>query len=812
MTQKEFKKRFLSARRKIIAGEFSHLNDMQQKAVMATEGPLLLLAGAGSGKTTVIINRIANILKYGRASDSDEIPPYATEAELELLEAFADKTSEEIPDDIKNICALDNAEPWRVMAITFTNKAADELKSRLENILGEQALDIWASTFHSACVRILRRDIDRLGIYNRNFTIYDTMDSQSLIKRIIRDMELDEKMFPPRTVLTYISNAKDRMQTAGDYINEVYKTQDIRKKQIGEIYREYSKRMREANALDFDDLILIAVKMLSEHEDVREYYSSKFKYVLVDEYQDTNKLQYNLVRLLAGKWKNICVVGDDDQGIYKFRGASIENILSFEDQYRNCRVIRLEQNYRSTGNILDAANAVISMNVARKGKELWTKNERGDLITLYRADNESDEAQYVAAHILEGFSQGLNWRDFAVLYRMNAQSNQLEYAFKRNGIPYRVIGGTKFFDRAEIKDMLAYLCVINNTSDDLRLLRIINNPPRGIGAKTVDTVSRLASADDLPIYEVVKRAREYPELSSASNKLLSFVNLIEDLREFAHTASEDNMHTDEAIEDVQPKNRPLDELYEYMLRRTRYINKLEEKNPEENASRIENIRELKSNIITYMKENEDSSLPGFLDEIALYTDIEQLDESADSAIMMTMHSAKGLEFPVVFIVGAEEGIFPGMRSIGEPEELEEERRLCYVAITRAKKKLYITAARQRMLFGRTSANRISRFIEEIPDIYMDKVQQGITIIRNTGNNAPRAKAEIPQIEWQEKRAAPASEFHKGDRVHHKAFGQGLLISVTAMGGDALLEIAFDRVGTKRLLRNSAARHMKKIDD
>ncbi|NLL39825.1 MAG: UvrD-helicase domain-containing protein [Clostridiales bacterium] len=806
MTRNEFKKRFLKARRRIIAGEFSHLNDMQQEAVMATEGPLLLLAGAGSGKTTVIINRIANILKYGRASDCDEIPPYATEAELEVLEAYADRATEEIPEDVKSICALERAEPWRVIAITFTNKAADELKSRLEAILGEQALDIWASTFHSACVRILRRDIERLGIYSRNFTIYDTVDSQSLIKRIVKDLELDEKMFPPRTVLTYLSNAKDQMQTAEDFIDQVSKTRDIRKKQIGEIYREYTKRMREANALDFDDLILITVKMLSEYEDVREYYSNKFKYVLVDEYQDTNKLQYNLVRLLAGKWNNICVVGDDDQGIYRFRGASIENILSFEDQYKNCRVIRLEQNYRSTGNILDAANAVISMNVARKGKELWTKNERGELITLYRAENESDEAQYVATQILEGFSQGLNWGDFAVLYRMNAQSNQLEYAFKRNGIPYRVIGGTKFFDRAEIKDMLAYLCVINNTNDDLRLLRIINNPPRGIGAKTVDTVSQIASEGGVPIYEVVKRAREYTELSGAANRLLGFVNLIEDLRSFAYTAPEG-----EAAQDTQPKPRPLDELYEYLLRRTGYIDMLEKKNPQENASRIENIWELKSNIITYMQENEDGSLAGFLDEIALYTDIEQLDESVDSAIMMTMHSAKGLEFPVVFIVGAEEGIFPGVRSIGEPEELEEERRLCYVAITRAKKKLYITAARQRMLFGRTSANRISRFVEEIPDAYMDKVQPGITIIRNTGFSAPRPKTEKSRIEWQEKKTVPVTEFRKGDRVHHKAFGEGLLISVTAMGGDALLEIAFDSVGTKRLLCNSAARHMKKID-
>jgi DNA helicase-2/ATP-dependent DNA helicase PcrA len=486
----DFKERFIKARKEIIKRDFRRLNDMQLEAAMTTEGALLILAGAGSGKTTVLINRIANLLKYGRGYESDTVPEYATEDDLKLLEYYAVDPVPEYADRVRELCAVEPVDPWRVIAITFTNKAANELKSRLEAFIGPEAGDVWAMTFHSACVRILRRDIDKLG-YDRAFTIYDTSDSQSTMKRVLRELEMDDKTFPPRTVLTYISQAKDMMQSPEEFRKSA--GGDLRRQRIGDAYELYTKRLREANALDFDDLILLTVKLLMEHSEVREYYQRKFKYVLIDEYQDTNRLQYLLAENLAGGYKNICVVGDDDQSIYRFRGATIENILSFEDQYKDAKVIRLEQNYRSTGNILEAANAVIRNNLGRKGKELWTDSDMGDKLCHYIAGNEYEEAQYIAGKILAGFSAGGSWGDYAVLYRMNAQSNQIEYALKRNGIPYKVFGGTRFFDRAEVKDMLAYLCVIDNPADDLRLLRIIASPPRGIGTRTVEIAQQLAA-------------------------------------------------------------------------------------------------------------------------------------------------------------------------------------------------------------------------------------------------------------------------------------------------------------------------------
>jgi len=788
--------RFIYARKLAIEKDFSHLNDMQRKAVLTTEGPLLLLAGAGSGKTTVLINRIVNLLKYGRASDSTEVPHDISEDDLQVLEDYIKNPSPENFERAYPLMRLDPVEPWRLIAITFTNKAADELKERLERALGEAALDVWASTFHSACARILRRDIEHLG-FSRNFTIYDTSDSQSLIKRILKDLDIDEKILPPRSVLSEISTAKDYMISAEDYLREAEKKNDFRKIMIGQVYVEYVRRLKDANALDFDDLILYTVKLLLTNSEVREYYQTKFKYVLIDEYQDTNNLQYILASTLAGKWQNICVVGDDDQSIYKFRGATIKNILDFENQYRNARVIRLEQNYRSTGNILDAANAVISNNTQRKGKELWTKNDRGELLTLYTAENETDEAQFVASKIIEGYEKGGNWRDFAVLYRMNAQSNQLEYAFKRNGIPYRVVGGMRFFDRAEIKDILAYLCVVNNPNDDIRLLRIINVPARGIGDKTIEDLSEIASYENTSIFEVIKNAGRFPALQRSAPRLAAFAELIEDLRELAQETS-------------------LDEFYDILLQKTGYVDMLKAKNSEDNAAKIENISELKSNIIAFLNENENGGLSEFLDEIALYTDLDQLDPEADSVVMMTMHSAKGLEFPTVFIVGAEEGIFPGNAAMLDNSELEEERRLCYVAITRAKEKLYITNAHHRMLFGRTSANRLSRFVDEIPEIYIEKTRA--RSLHDTGGfsrtiQPSSAGFKSPKPEFSlPKKAEPKQieTFQKGDAVEHKAFGKGLVVSVQPMGGDALLEIAFESAGTKRLMRNTASQHMKKI--
>ena len=687
--------RFCKARRAVIEGEFSRLNPEQRKAVLATEGPLLLLAGAGSGKTTVLINRVANLMKYGRGSDSDEVSQFVTAEDLAFLEGYAARPTAEGRERAERLCKVDPAVPWSILAITFTNKAAGELKERLERMLGPSANDIWASTFHSCCARILRRDIDKLG-YATSFTIYDSADSERVVKDAEKALNIDEKAFPAKMVLGYISRAKDALKLAPAYMDECSKTGDYRMNRIASIYLEYEKRLKAANALDFDDLILRTVLLLQQNEDVLSYYQKKFRYVLVDEYQDTNNMQYHLASLLAGGYENFCVVGDDDQSIYRFRGATIENILSFESQYKGCRTIRLEQNYRSTQNILEAANNVIRNNQGRKGKELWTDQGDGEKVQLYTAMNQDDEAQYVAAQILTGFSGGKGWKDFAVLYRTNAQSRELEMAFKRNGVPYRIIGGTRFFDRAEVKDMLAYLCVVNNPEDDLRLQRIINNPPRGIGAKTVETAQLLAAQTGRSLWEVVYNAKDYPDLQKAAGKLKVFTMLIENLQK-------------------QLGEMSLTDFYDTLCAESGYAIMLESKDTVEDRTRLENVRELNSSIQSYIDNAEEPSLAGFLDEIALYTDLDNHDPNEECVVMMTMHSAKGLEFPVVFTVGMEEGLFPGMRAIGDAEEMEEERRICYVAMTRAKEKLYMTCANQRMLYGRTSANRPSRFLGEIPE-------------------------------------------------------------------------------------------------
>ena len=822
----ELEKRFIAARKRAIEVDFSKLNPMQRQGVLTTEGPLLLLAGAGSGKTTVLIHRIANLLRYGRGSDCDEIPMPISEDEVEFLESYAENPNEEFRPLARYLCAVEPPQPYEVLAITFTNKAANELKERLERMLGEEGCDVWASTFHSACVRILRRDIDRIG-YSRDFTIYDTDDSKRVIKDCLKELDLDEKTFSTREVLSAISRAKEEMVSPAEYCEHWEKQSDWRKIRIGKVYSLYTNKLRSANALDFDDLILQTVHLLESDREVREYYRRRFRYVLIDEYQDTNHLQYRLTTLLAGGYRNICVVGDDDQSIYRFRGANIENILNFEKQYAGTRTIRLEQNYRSTQHILDAANAVIRNNEGRKGKTLWTDRGEGEKVAIKTTFNENDEANFVLGEIMMNYNRGLNWRDHAILYRMNAQSNALEYAFRRNGVPYKVMGGMKFFDRAEVKDLLAYLCLINNPTDDLRLRRIVNVPSRKIGAASIDKAQRIATENNLPLYEVLRHAKDYPDLKTAAVKFYPFTDMIEEMREKA-----DQME--------------LVDFYEYVCERSGYAAMLTEKNDMESRGRLENIRELTSSIRAFLDNDpENPTLAGFLDEVALYTDLDSADAGDNAVVMMTIHSAKGLEFPHVYVVGMEDGLFPGNRAMSEPEEMEEERRLCYVAMTRAMEKLTLTHARQRMLFGRTTPAMPSRFLEEVPeensqwigkpepraerhwsDDYNDDVggfsssfgggysggHGSFGGYNTTYASAPKVSAKKPTFTESIKKtapAAPALQLQAGESVRHDAFGQGLVISVRPMGGDALIEVAFDKVGTKKLMLKAASAHLTK---
>ena len=833
----ELEQRFLAARRAAIAADFQKLNPRQLEGVLTTEGPLLLLAGAGSGKTTVLINRVANLLRYGRGSDSREIPVPVTEDEAAFLEAYVREPAEEQRPLMQYLCAVEPAQPWEVLAITFTNKAANELKERLGRMLGEEvAQDVWASTFHSACVRILRRDIDRIG-FDRSFTIYDSDDSKRVIKDALKELSLDEKSFPPREILSIISRAKDEMQSPEAFCQQWEKINDWRRIRVGKVYALYNKKLRDANALDFDDIILHTVRLLQGCPDVRAYYQRKFRYILIDEYQDTNHLQYLLASLLVGEDHNICVVGDDDQSIYRFRGADIGNILSFEKEYKGARTIRLEQNYRSTQNILDAANAVIRHNEGRKGKTLWTENGSGEKVIIKTAFNESDEANYVVGQVMMDYRRGGSWKDNAVLYRMNAQSNALEYAFKRNGVPYKIYGGMKFFDRAEIKDMLAYLCVINNPADDLRLRRIVNVPSRKIGQTTVDKAQLIATEQETPLYEVFRNAADYPELKTSTGKLSAFTELIESMRK--------------CLDDCD-----LMEFYDLVCDKSGYTAALREKNDMESRGRLENVEELKSSIQGYLENAEgEPTLSGFLDEVALYTDLDSQSDSDNCVTMMTMHAAKGLEFPNVYVVGMEDGLFPGNRAMGDAEEMEEERRLCYVAMTRAKEHLTLTNARQRMLFGRTAPAMPSRFLQEVPEENMEwlskpqprSVESDIGWGDGLGDGyagqyggykerygsyggydggqsrraAPVAASRAPAAPTTKplqaaaggvRKAAPSGglmQLAPGESVRHDAFGQGMVLSVRVMGNDALIEVAFDTVGTKKLMLRAAMGHLSK---
>ncbi len=780
---------FLDLRKKIIKKDFNRMNEMQLKAVLQTQGPLLILAGAGSGKTTVLINRIANIVKYGDAYHSDKIYKDFTSNDLQMMQDYLDGKIEE-PFELLELIAVNPAKPWQILAITFTNKAANELKDRLKAQLGDVADDIWAGTFHSVCAKILRRNGTKIG-FTSSFTIYDMDDSKRAIKECQRLLKIDDKILSHKTILKEISRAKDNLLSPKEYEKQV--EGDARKKLIAQAYTAYQNLLKNADAMDFDDIIVNTVKLLEQEKEVREYYQNKFKYIVVDEYQDTNHAQYRLTSLLAAGHKNICVVGDDDQSIYRFRGATIENILNFEENYKNAKTIRLEQNYRSTGNILNAANAVIKNNSERKGKNLWTANGDGEKITLNTANDEMDEGMYVADKIMANVASGKNWSDHAVLYRMNAQSNSIERSFVRMGVPYRVIGGHRFYERKEIRDAVAYLTVINNPSDNIRLKRIINEPKRGIGDTTINTASEIAAGLGVSIYEVIKSADEYEKLSRASSKLLKFVDMME---EFINLS--DKM--------------PLNELFELVMDKSGYLMGLAQ-DKETYEDRLANINELSSNLLRYSQENEEADLGGFLEEVSLMSDIDNYNAQADTVVMMTFHSAKGLEFPTVFMTGMEQGVFPGAQAMYSEVEVEEERRLAYVGITRAKEKLYMTNANARMIFGSTTRNAPSMFLTEIPNSLTDgeikkfsAFTQGNTSVGRVAssaqsNNYYSTKRASTQASASNK--VSKDKFKTGDTVAHKTFGTGVILSTQFMGNDTLLEIAFDKAGTKKLMANFA---------
>jgi DNA helicase-2/ATP-dependent DNA helicase PcrA len=771
---------FVCLRRQVIEKTFERMNNVQREAVFSTEGPLLVLAGAGSGKTTVLVNRIANIIRFGNAYNSDKVNFMPTENDICILKAYLAGQTDDLF-DVEDLLSVDAPKPWQILAITFTNKAANELKERLASMLGKESADIWAGTFHSSCARILRRDADKLG-FTAHFTIYDTDDSKRLIKECQRLLGIDDKFLSHKQILNAISSAKDMLITPEEFIKEA--GSDIRLQKIGRVYSQYQKLLKSADAMDFDDLLFFTVRLLEQNREVREFYQNKFRYIMVDEYQDTNHAQYCLVSLLADKHKNICVVGDDDQSIYRFRGATIENILSFEDQYPNSKIIRLEQNYRSTQTILDAANAVISNNENRKGKNLWTSNGTGEKITVYKADDEVGEGMFIADTILNAVARGNRWSDHAVLYRMNAQSNSIENAFIRSGIPYRIIGGHRFYERKEIQDAIAYLTVINNPDDNVRLRRIINEPKRGIGDTTLNKVAEIAAGLGVSNYEIIKTADEYANLSRASAKLLNFADLIEELR-----AALDNMTLAEVFESAMQKSGYYDSLAQD---KDTYID------------RIANLNELSSNLIRYSENNQEGDLNGFLEEIALMTDIDNYNSESDTVVMMTLHSSKGLEFPVVFICGMEEGVFPGQQSIYSQTELEEERRLAYVGITRAKKNLYLVNARSRLLYGSTVYNIQSRFINEIPETLLELKgsfqRQGARSASSFGKNES-SKPSVDRGFSTSCRSKTSNVYKAGDTVIHKSFGKGMVLSILPMGNDTMLEIAFEKVGTKKLMAN-----------
>ena len=861
---------YLALRDQYIEARFARLNAVQRQAVFATEGPLLILAGAGSGKTTVLVNRIANIIRFGSAHGSRELPRPVTEADLNDLRT-AVANGRDLPRETAYL-AVRPARPWNVLAITFTNKAAGELKERLRAMLGDTlGGDVNASTFHSACVRMLRRDAERIG-FPKSFTIYDSDDQQRVIKQIYKDLMIDDKFLPVKSAIAQISSFKDKLMSAEEVAGEPFA--NTKAQLISKIYTAYAGRLKTAGAMDFDDLIFHTVRLLQNDAEAREYYQNRFRYVVVDEYQDTSVAQFHLVRLLAGGTNNVCVVGDDDQSIYKFRGATIENILNFEKVFSGAKTIRLEQNYRSTANILNAANSVIKNNMGRKGKTLWTESGDGEKVHHYTATNEQDEASHIADVIGEHLREGASLKDHAVLYRMNAQSNPIETYFARAGIPYRIVGGQRFFDRKEVKDINSYLAVIVNPRDDVRLRRIINEPARKIGMTTIDKIGELASAAGVPMMEIIAHVRDYPALQRACAPLERFYEMYRELCDLSVSEP-----LDVFVGDVIKKSG-----YEAMLKAMK----------EEGETRLENLGQLVSSIKTYADQNgEDATLAGFLEEVALISDLDSYDNDADSVTMMTIHSAKGLEFPYVFVIGMEDGIFPGDMAKYNEEDMEEERRLCYVAITRAKKELYLSSSRTRMIFGQTRRNPPSSFLAEIDPALLDETQSpelssygggfgagygsystnvpggrsgysgasrgylnseynarprggfgggyssgfasgghespnsygGRHTVQSTGfgsgygrsrgaGSAVPAGAGTSTLAGAPSAAAPkkkeAVSYAPGDVVEHRVFGRGTVLNATPIAGDCIVEIQFDRVGVKKTMANYAP--LKKVEE
>ncbi len=758
------------------------LNDKQYEAVTNVDGPCLVIAGAGSGKTKVLTHKIAYLI-----SEKD-------------------------------------VKPWNILAITFTNKAANEMKTRVEALVGDIAKDMWIGTFHSICVRILRKQIDRIG-FNTDFIIFDTSDQKTLMKQIIKSQNLDDKIYSDRSVLYEISNAKNEMLDSDAYTARV--KGDFRKEKIAELYEIYQKKLKENNAIDFDDIINFTIKILMDNPDLLEYYSNKFKYVLVDEYQDTNKAQFTLVTLLASKYGNITVVGDNDQGIYSFRGADITNILNFEKDFPGTKIIKLEQNYRCTQNILNAANEVIKNNETKYEKKLWTSNEKGNLPKVFRGDNEYDEANYIVRQINTlKMEEYYKYSDFAILYRMNSQSRSIEDILRREDIPYKIVGGLKFYERKEIKDIIAYLRLIQNTSDNLSLTRIINEPKRGVGKTSLDNIDAISASNGISMYDVIKNADSYG-LNRVFANTREFINTIEELK-----SKKDEIK--------------ISELIKATLNQTGYTKALELENTVEAETRLQNLDEFLTVAIEFEEESADNSLSEFLEGITLSSDLDGMEETEDSVTLMTLHSAKGLEFPVVFLVGMEEGIFPGYKSIGEPKELEEERRLCYVGITRAKENLFMTCSRQRTIFGSTSCNPVSRFLKEIPANMLDgyeyieeqrnnrypeneyewsygESRRGYDNYRNnsvsTYKDIAMAKSRENSSNTFQFRSADSflkslnnkkaveninlDEYKAGVKVYHKKFGEGTINSVEAEGDDLKVDINFKKVGHKRLMAKFA---------